>query len=244
MEVAAFHPSALATGDSSLWPSSSRRRARALPCIPLCGARTFLCACATAAAWPTPAAFYRAEAGSSARPRRTARPAPEPARIAEDRQRRQVARLTRRARARRARRATAASGSAPAGTTIALQVMPGQGSSACSSTAWPKTRCAFPGRTRLRAAPRTAPSTCIASRSESERLLRRTARSRRPRRRSSAGRAAGRGVPPSRGISRGMQGVDARLGARESEPGEGVEEIVQVVRPRLDARRSRYTLIS
>src|SRR6267378_5430728 len=28
--------------DSSLWPCSSRRRARGLPCIPLCGARTFL----------------------------------------------------------------------------------------------------------------------------------------------------------------------------------------------------------
>jgi hypothetical protein len=32
-----------------------------------------------------------------------------------------------------------------------------------------------------------------------------------------------------------VQGVDARLGAREGEPGEGVEEIVQAVRPRLDA---------
>src|SRR5262245_66615245 len=32
------------TEDSSLWPCSSRRRARELPCIPLCGARTFLCA--------------------------------------------------------------------------------------------------------------------------------------------------------------------------------------------------------
>src|SRR5207237_1517963 len=37
-------PLGLATEDSSLWPYSSRRRARELPCILLCGARTFLCA--------------------------------------------------------------------------------------------------------------------------------------------------------------------------------------------------------
>ncbi len=66
--------------DSSLWPSSSRHRARALPCIPLCGARTFLYV-AIAAAWPTPAADFipaydrpdrleRAQAGNSARLRR------------------------------------------------------------------------------------------------------------------------------------------------------------------------------
>src|SRR5262245_29105832 len=44
MEVAAFHPRPC-DRDSSLWPYSSRRRARELPCIPLCGARTFLCTC-------------------------------------------------------------------------------------------------------------------------------------------------------------------------------------------------------
>jgi hypothetical protein len=32
-----------------------------------------------------------------------------------------------------------------------------------------------------------------------------------------------------------VQRIDARLGARESEPGERVEEIVQIVRARLDA---------
>jgi hypothetical protein len=32
-----------------------------------------------------------------------------------------------------------------------------------------------------------------------------------------------------------MQGVDARLGARKSKPGERIEEIVQVLRPGCDA---------
>jgi len=67
MEVAPFHPSACAK-DSSLWPSSSRRRARALPCIPLCGARTFLYAhqkpTYAAAAWPTPIAILSSKAES------------------------------------------------------------------------------------------------------------------------------------------------------------------------------------
>src|SRR5205085_8859675 len=35
-------PPSLAARDSSLWPYSSRRRARELPCILPCGARTFL----------------------------------------------------------------------------------------------------------------------------------------------------------------------------------------------------------
>src|SRR5688500_5718401 len=58
MEVAPFHPSACAE-DSSLWPSSSRHRARALPCIPLCGARTFLCTCVQRLPGRLPLQFYR-----------------------------------------------------------------------------------------------------------------------------------------------------------------------------------------
>ena len=52
-------PGVLTPEDSSLWPSSSRRRARALPCIPLCGARTFLCACAQRLPGRLPLQFYR-----------------------------------------------------------------------------------------------------------------------------------------------------------------------------------------
>src|SRR3954449_11726815 len=62
-----FTPRVLRLEDSSLWPSSSRRRARALPCIPLCGARTFLRAVVnrgTAAARPTPGCNFTARGGA------------------------------------------------------------------------------------------------------------------------------------------------------------------------------------
>src|SRR3954471_1284225 len=70
MEVAAFHPLApalaceyCATKDSSLWPSSSRRRARTLSCIPLCGARTFLCVLHSGCLADSRGGFYRAARG-------------------------------------------------------------------------------------------------------------------------------------------------------------------------------------
>src|SRR5258706_13243856 len=93
MEVAAFHPRRTCIRrDSSLWPSSSRRRARELPCIPLCGARTFLCAfaSATAAAWPTPPGILGPEPALVVVKGGVL--ALVPARVAEDGQRREQAR--------------------------------------------------------------------------------------------------------------------------------------------------------
>ena len=162
MEVASFHPRtgkacAVVLRDSSLWPSSSRRRARALPCIPLCGARTFLCARAQRLPGRLRLRFYRAGAeiarvvvelgalGVRSQPGK-----------AEDRQRRQVARRVA-GRSAPSQASAAASGSAAAGTTIALQVIPGRGSSACSSTAWPTTTTRI-AACSLSRSPRTASS--------------------------------------------------------------------------------------
>src|SRR3954449_9196820 len=58
-----FTPRVLRLEDSSLWPSSSRRRARALPCIPLCGARTFLCVVHSGCLADSLARFYRRAGG-------------------------------------------------------------------------------------------------------------------------------------------------------------------------------------
>ena len=245
MEVAAFHPPtpSSVSGDSSLWPSSSRRRARELPCIPLCGARTFLCPLRAHSGCLADSRCYFTAlggAGSTARRRRTpALSLRQPAGIAEDRQRRQVARRRAAAAARASQAcARARPGRRPAGTKIALQVMPGRGSSACSSTAWPRHDAHFIARSALALLPeqllpaevaqqvqRAAASSHCTIAPPSSKIV---SRSRRRPRRAALARDLG-----------GMQRVDARLGAREGEPGERVEQVVQVVRPRLRRGRSR-----
>ena len=127
--------------------------------------------------------------------------------------------------------AASASASASNGTKIALHAMPGQGFSACSSAAWPSTRNRMRRCTRARSSQKSSfqrkPRTRAISSASSHWTIAPPSSSsvsrsrRRPRR------------PRSRGISCGVQRVDQRLRPREGEPGERVEQIVQVAGARL-----------